>query len=210
MSVFSETLFRMQSSDPDWLFNSYEFNVSALQVLNYQILRHTCSRLGLQVALLDVELFHLSPDIPSKSRHAFVTSYYNSVFGTEVAFALHFLSIDFPVLPHVIPPDNLHSFLWLALDCSLYVNCFARVLSVSLKSCLSCFHPDHITTYKSSSNKSCALTLLQHIWCHCTWLCTCNDRDFAVYLFACLPTTELIPDVSCTDYIFTILNTVWQ
>jgi hypothetical protein len=87
MSVFSETLFRMQSSDPDWLFNSYEFNVSALQVLNYQILRHTCSRLGLRakrkdgfvssianhasllssklVASSDVELFHLSPDIPS-------------------------------------------------------------------------------------------------------------------------------------------------
>ena len=110
MSSFSECLSYLLSSDPDWLNNPAEFNVCALQCLNHQILKSSASRFALSaknkpaavsgivnraislssklIALNDEELFRLSPSIQCTSRLRFITSYFESCFGTDVAIAL--------------------------------------------------------------------------------------------------------------------------
>jgi ATP-dependent exoDNAse (exonuclease V) alpha subunit len=212
MSSFSECLSYLLSSDPDWLNNPAEFNVCALQCLNHQILKSSASRFALSaknkpaavsgivnraislssklIALNDEELFRLSPSIQCTSRLRFITSYFESCFGTDVAIALRFPCIQFPPPPFVLPSDCLLDFPWMALDYSLYVSRFCRLTLPFLKSILSKLHPTHVQAYRSSSNKSCADALLRHIWQTCAWLCISNDRDFAGFVFSLLPTMD--------------------
>jgi hypothetical protein len=186
MSSFFDFLPYILFSDPDWLYNPLDFNVAALQHLNHQVLKLLASRFGLHaknkqcsissianrvlslsskiIGLSDDDLFQLSPSIPHMSRLHFITLYFESRFGANVALALCFAHVHFPLPPFVIPSNYLQHYPWMAFDCSLYVSQFCRLSLPFLRLALSSLHPNHVSAYWSSSNKSCAEALLKSIF----------------------------------------------
>ena len=186
MSSFFDFLPYILFSDPDWLFNPLDFNVAALQHLNHQVLKLLASCFGLHaknkqcsissianrvlslsskiIGLSDDDLFQLSPSIPRMSRLHFITLYFESRFGANVALALCFAHVHFPLPPFVIPSNYLQHYPWMAFDCSLYVSQFCRLSLPFLRLALSSLHPNHVSAYWSSSNKSCAEALLMSIF----------------------------------------------
>jgi hypothetical protein len=213
MSSFFDSLSYILSSDPDWLYNPLDFNVAALLRLNHQVLKHLASHFRLHaknkqcsissianrvlslssqiISLSDDDLFQLSPSITCTSRLHFITLYFESRFGANVALALCFAHVHFPLPPFVIPSNYLQHYPWMAFDRSLYVSRFCRLPLPFLRLALSSLHPNHVSAYWSSSNKSCAEALLLHVWKICAWLCTCDNRDFAAFVCSSLPTLDV-------------------